>query len=126
MKRGWLAVALLIAMLGLAWWQVATLNDLTGELTDLLTQAEERAEQGDWAGAAGLTQRASERWDGKHFYLHATLEHDVTDQIATSFAETLEFLECQEAGEYSAANARLTEQLKLLGEMERPLPENLL
>ena len=126
MKRGWLAVALLVMMVCLAWWQVSTLGALTGELTDLLAQAEERAEQGDWTGAAQMTRAASDKWDSKHFYLHVTLEHDVTDQIATSFAETLEFLECREAGEYSAANARLMEQLKLLEEMEKPLPENLL
>ena len=126
MRRGWLALALLIALVGLAGWHGAALHGLTGELTGLLTQAEARAEAGDWTEAAGLTRRASERWEGKHFYLHATLEHDVTDQIACGFAETLELLQCQEAGEYSAANARLVKQLELLGDMERPLLENLL
>lgn len=126
MKREWLAVGLLIAMIALASWHVVTLDGLTGELGDLLAQAEQMAEQGNWEGAAQMTQKASERWDSQHFYLHATLEHNVTDQIATSFAETLEFLQCQEAGEYSAANARLMEQLELLAEMEKPLLENLL
>lgn len=126
MKRGWIAVALLVGMMALAFWNVSTLGALTGELGRSLAQAEEMAEQGDWAGAAQLTQTASQRWDSKHFYLHATLEHDVTDAIAVSFAETLEFIERREAGEYSAANARLMTQLELLGEMERPLLENLL
>ena len=126
MKREWLAVGLLIAMIALATWHVVTLGDLTGELGDLLAQAEQMAEQGDWEGATQMTQKAADKWDSKHFFLHATLEHEVTDEIATSFAETLEFLECQEAGEYSAANARLMEQLELLREMEKPLLENLL
>ena len=126
MKRGWLALALMAGMLALACWHVTTLDELTGELGALLSRAEELAEQGDWEGATQVTRRASERWDEKHFYLHATLEHQVTDAIATSFAETMEFLECREAGEYSAANARLMEQLALLSEMEKPLLENLL
>lgn len=126
MKRGWIAVALLVGMMALAFWNVSTLGALTGELGQSLARAEEMAEQGDWVGAAQLTQTASRRWDSKHFYLHATLEHDVTDAIAVSFAETLEFIERREAGEYSAANARLMTQLELLGEMERPLLENLL
>lgn len=126
MKRGWLALALLALMIGLAFWHMTALGDLTGELGACLSRAEELAEQGDWAGAAQMTRVASERWDSKHFYLHATLEHDLTDNIAVSFAETLELIECQEVGEYSAANARLMEQLSLLGDMERPLPENLL
>ena len=126
MKRGWLAAALLAAMLGAAFWHMTTLDSLTGELGDLLAQAEELAEQGDWEGAARMTQTASERWDSRHFYLHATLEHQMTDEIAVSFAQTLELIQCQEAGEYSAANAQLMKQLELLGEMERPALENLL
>lgn len=126
MKRGWIAAALLAGMMALAFWNVSALGALTGELSQSLARAEEMAEQGDWAGAAQLTQTASQRWDSKHFYLHSTLEHDVTDAIAVSFAETLEFIERREAGEYSAANARLMTQLELLGEMERPLLENLL
>lgn len=126
MKRGWIAAALLVGMVALASWHVSALGTLTGELGQSLARAEEMAEQGDWAQAAQVTQQASQRWDSQHFYLHATLEHDVTDAIAISFAETLEFLERREAGEYSAANARLMTQLELLGEMERPLLENLL
>lgn len=126
MKRGWIAAALLVGMVALSYWNVFALGALTGELGQSLARAEELAERGDWEEAAKLTKKASERWDSKHFYLHATLEHDVTDSIAVSFAETLEFLERQEGGEYSAANARLMTQLELLGQMERPLPENLL
>ncbi len=126
MKRGWLAAALLAALVGLAGWHTYALGSLTGELSQTLSRAEAMAERGDWDGAARETQKALERWDGKHFYLHATLEHDLTDDIAMGFAETLEYIQCQEAGEYSAANARLMTKLELLGEMERPLPENLL
>lgn len=126
MKRGWLAAALLVAMAGLAGWHTYTLGSLTGELGAVLTRAEELAEAGDWDGADQATRTALERWDEKHFYLHATLEHDLTDEIALGFAETLEFIQCREEGEYSAANARLIAKLELLGELERPLPENLL
>lgn len=126
MKRGWAAAALLAALVGLACWHMTALGSLTGELGAILTQAETMAEEGDWETAARITREASKRWDGNHFYLHSTLEHDLTDDIAMGFAETLEFIECQEEGEYSAANARLIAKLKLLGEMELPLLENLL
>lgn len=126
MKRGWVAVALLAAIMGLSFWHVSALGNLTGELGEQLGKAEELAEGGDWDRAAEITRAASERWDSRGFYLHATLDHKTTDDIAAGFAETLEFLEWQETGEYSAANARLMEQLKLLGEAERPTLENLL
>lgn len=125
MKRGWLAVVLLGLVTCLAGWHTWALCDLTVELDGVLERAETMAERGDWDGAEALTRQARETWDGQTFHLHVTLDHAVTDAIDVSFAEALELLQCQEAGEYSAANARLRTQLELLGEMERPTPENL-
>lgn len=126
MKRGWLAVALLVAMAALALWHVWYLTGLTGELTAALERAEGLAESQDWQNAAALTRQAQDRWDGASILLHITLDHTVTDEVSVGFAETLEFLQMEEWGEYSAANARLIERLALLSGMERPSVENLL
>lgn len=126
MKKGWLAIGLLVGMVILSLWHVSALRGLTADLGEQLRRAEELAERGDWDEAEEITKAASEQWDGRAFYLHVTLDHKTADDIAVGFAETLEFLEWQETGEYSAANARLMEQLKLLGEVERPNLENLL
>lgn len=126
MKKGWIALALLAGMTVLAGWHVSVLTTLTGELSATLERAEALAEKGDWAQALRLTQEAEDHWASKRVYLHITLDHAVTDQITADFAETLELLECQEAGEYSAASARLKTQLELLGEGEVPTLENLL
>ncbi len=126
MRRGWLALALLCALVGLSAWHAATLGGLTGEVGGLLAQAEAQAEAGNWDGADALTHQARQRWEERDFYLHATMEHTVTDAVDMGFAETLELIQCREAGEYSAANARLMRQLQLMGEMELPLPGNLL
>lgn len=126
MKKGWIAVALLVAMVALAGWHVSALNALTGELSATLERAEALAEMGDWEQALRLTLEAEERWESKRVYLHITLDHAVTDEITADFAQTLELLECREAGEYSAASARLKSQLELLGEGEIPTWENLL
>lgn len=126
MKKGWLAVALLGAMVALSLWHVSALRSLTGSLGEELRRAEELAASGDWDKAAEVTKAASEQWDDRAFYLHVTLDHKTADDIAVGFAETLGFLEWREAGEYAAANARLMEQLEVLGEVERPNLENLL
>ncbi len=126
MKKGWIAVVFLIAMTALGLWHVNSLGDLTESLCQDLTPAEALTEGGDWIQAATLTAHASQRWDDRQMYLHITLDHETTDQISVSFAEVTEFLEHQEAGEYSAANARLMEQLELLSTAERPFLENLL
>ena len=126
MKKGWLAVGLIDVMAALSLWHVSALGQLTAELGEQLGRAEGLAERGAWEEAAEVTRAASEQWDSRAFYLHVTLDHKTADDIAVGFAETLEFLTWQESGEYSAANARLMEQLKLLGELERPTLENLL
>lgn len=126
MKKGWLAIGLLAGMVVLSLWHVSALRGLTTNLGEQLGQAEELAEKGDWDKALKITKSASEQWNGRAFYLHVTLDHKTADDIAVGFAETLEFLEWQEPGAYSAANARLMEQLELLGEVERPNLENLL
>lgn len=126
MKKGWIAVGLLVAMVALAGWNVSALNTLTGELSAKLERAEALAERGDWDRALALTMEARDRWESKRVYLHITLDHAITDQITADFAEVLELLECREAGEYSAASAQLKTQLELLGEGELPTWENLL
>lgn len=126
MKKGWLAVGLLAGMVALSLWHVSALGELTTDLEERLSRAEALAESGDWERAAEVTKEASEQWENRAFYLHVTLDHKTADDIAVGFAETLEFLAWRETGEYSAANARLMEQLKLLGEVERPNLENLL
>lgn len=126
MKRGWLAVGLLAGLVALSLWNVKKLDVLAAELNGALAGAEAAAEAGDWSGAEERTAAALERWQESGFYLHVTLDHETTDDIDLAFGEVREFIQCQEGGEYSAANARLMEAIRLMGEMQKPKVENLL
>lgn len=126
MKRGWLAVALLIAMALLSGWHVHTLDTLTTTLSDHLTQAQTLAAEDRWQEARTLTQQAQDRWTDRDFYLHITLNHTVVDDISLSFTQALAFLDSQDAAEYQASASRLRRQLELLGDQEKPRLENLL
>ena len=72
------------------------------------------------------SEQALTQWQSRDSYLHILLRHSDTDQIYTGFQEVLEFLTCQEAGEYSAANARLMTQISLLYEAEQFTLKNVL
>lgn len=126
MKRGWLAVALLIAMALLAGWHVHTLDGLTVTVADHLAQAQTLVAEDRWQEAQALTQQAQDRWNDRDFYLHITLNHTVVDDISLSFAQALAFLNNQDAAEYQASASRLRRQLELLGDQEKPRLENLL
>lgn len=118
-------IALLAALSGLHIWH---LNSVTGQLTALLTQAQEQVEREDWDQAARLTRQAKDRWMEHEGYLHLTLRHTDTDAILISMDEALAFLEGGEKqpAEYAAVNARLLTQIELLVEAELPTLTNLL
>ena len=127
MKRLYLSVGLIVLMAaacGVHIWHIST---FTGQLTGLLSQAQERVEREDWDGAAQLTHQAKDQWQANEGYLHITLRHADIDAILLSMDETLAFLEGdeQQPAEYAAANARLIGQLELLAEAEKPTLTNL-
>ena len=126
MKRIWIALAILLAILTGTMAHSFYLASFTRNLTVLLEQAEVHAEQEDWEAAAKLTRDVYDRWQEKDMYLHITLRHDETDIIYTGLREVMEFIQCQEGGEYSAANARLIANLELMVEAEQLTLKNVL
>jgi hypothetical protein len=126
MKRLWSAAALLVAIFCAMLYNTHFLCRFSGELAQALEQAEAYAEQGDWRRAESMTRQAYDLWQSRDSYLHITLRHADTDLIYSGFREVLEFITCQEAGEYSAANARLLTEIELLYEAEQLTLKNVL
>lgn len=126
MKRAWIALAILWAIFAAGLYNGHVLRGFTQELTGLLTLAQTQAEHSAWSEAEELTRAAAHKWTARDAYLHITLRHADTDLIYTSFREVTEFLESQEQGEYSAANARLIALLELLNESEQLTLKNIL
>lgn len=126
MKRLWIACGILVLVFAATLYHTHYLNAFTSDLTALLTRAEISAEEGDWDTAGELTRQAIENWDGRATYLHILLRHAEVDDVNTSFREVREFINCQEGGEYSAANARLIAQIELLYEAEQLTLKNVL
>lgn len=126
MKRVWIAVAILLAMLAGTLIHSFYIGSFVKDLSLLLEEAEARAEADNWQAAADLTQTARDKWEEHQLYLHITLRHDENDTIYTGIREVQEFIQCQEGGEYSAANARLVANLELMAEAEQLTLKNIL
>ena len=128
MKRLYVSVGLVALLAVLCGVHTIHLGQFTGQLTGVLTQAQERVDGGDWDDALQLTRQAKERWVEHEGYLHITLRHTDIDAILVSFDEALAFLQGDEhqPAEYAAVNARLITQLELLIEAELPTITNLL
>lgn len=126
MKRIWIASCILLAILALTLIHSFYIAHFTADLISLLEQAETQAEAGNWDNAMEYNEQAHRRWEKSDAYLHVLLRHTDTDAVYTSFHEVEEFLQCQEGGEYSAANAKLIVQLELLSEAEQLTLKNVL
>ena len=119
MKRLWIALALLAALLCGTLLHTWSLRGFTQGLSDALDEAQTLARANRWEEASSLTEEALQTWRERDVYLHVLLRHADTDQIYAGFQETLALLESQEYGEYAAANARLVTQIELLSEAEQ-------
>lgn len=126
MKRILIAASILLLVFFAALGHSFYLSSFTGELTSLLETAEAQAEKENWKTAGELTQTAMDQWGARDVYLHIFLRHSETDSVYTGFREVLEFIQCQEGGEYSAANARLIAELELLSGSEQLTLKNVL
>lgn len=119
MKRLWIALALMGAILGGTLAHTWFLRGFTGELTSALEQADGLARAQRWEEAAALTEETFHSWRDRDVYLHVLLRHADTDEIYAGFQEVLALLDSGEYGEYAAANARLCTRIALLSEAEQ-------
>ena len=126
MRRLWIALALLAALLGAAAGNSRYLDGFTAGLVQTLSDARNCAAQGDWDEAQALTRQAYESWQQRDGYLHITLRHGDVDGIRSGFLEVLALIGRREAGAYAAASVRLTAQLEQLAAAERLDLKNIL
>lgn len=126
MKRFWISVTILCVTFVLALSNGFVLLRLTEQMTNRLEQAQLLAEQEQWEQASALTEDALGIWTRSEGYLYVVLRHSEADAVAQEFSEVLELLHWGEEAEYTSANARLVEDIRLLAEMEAFSLKNLL
>jgi len=119
MKRLWIAVGILLAMLGGTLGNSWYLNGLISDFAHRLTSAQELAVSDNWEDAIRFTEQVVDNWEEHDFYLHVMLPHRDIDDIHLTFCEVQEYLKLEETDQYTAANAKLIAQLGLLSEMEQ-------
>ena len=126
MKRLWIAVSVLLALLGSTVGNSWYLNGIVDGYTSQLSEAHRLAEGDNWKKASELTKQVTDRWHEHDFYFHVMLPHRDIDEIHLTFQEVEEYLQLEESDQYNAANAKLIAQLGLLAEMEQLSWKNVL
>ena len=119
MKRELAAGALLLLLMAGAWWNIRTVDRLTGELLAGLDASQAADEQGDHLAAQAALDKALNRWLEADSYTHIFIRHAEIDSTADAFYELQAQLLAGE-GDSSAAYDKLRYHLDSIQRMEHP------
>lgn len=126
MKPFFLASSLLALALVFCLWNSEAVSEKTRRLETLVSSAEIRAGNGDWAGAGGDVSSAYDYWLGQQTYFHIVMEHDALDSAESLFCRLLATGDAQDEAEFCADASELASQLRLLRELEEISIKNIL
>ena len=115
MKRSWIGIGLLAALLALGIWTAGVMeaSHLPGE--EKLQRAAWLALDGQWPQAEALTKQARKKWEGAWKFSAALSDHEPMDQIDGLFAELEVYAQTRDAVAYSGTCAHLAELLEAIG-----------
>lgn len=101
-------------------------DDITIYYIDQLEYAQSLTKENKWQEASDVTQAVYDHWNGQSFSLYVLLRHGDIDKISLGFQSVSQYLQQEDEEPYTANNAQLITQLRLLAEMEQLSLENIL
>lgn len=126
MKRFWLGVGLMAALLALGIFETHKVHALTHPVVDMVEKAGEAAAQANWEQAAALLEEAQSLWEKHWGFLSAMHHHGPMEEIDSQFSRAEALLESRSSWEFSANCARLAELIRAMGEGHQLNLQNLL
>ncbi len=127
MKRGLLPpLAVLAALLAFSLWNAGHMAQETARFQSQLRQADALAQDENWPQARAVLQESYRDWSRCQTYLHIVTEHSAVDDAEAMYRRAMAFAATEEITEFRAEAADLTDQLRLLAEMERLSIRNIL
>ncbi len=101
-------------------------ENITNSYIQRLEYAEKLSDKEHWQEAQQITQEVYQDWQNRSFPLYTLLRHSDLDKIMVCFQSVSQYVELQDKEPYTANNAQLIAQLRLLAEMEQLSLENIL
>lgn len=126
MKKWMLPLGVLVLLFALSLWNSASMDRVTGQLCDTLSQCSALGKAEKWDGASEVLQQTYQDWTRHQVYLHIVLEHSAVDGAEAMFHRAMAFAVTEEPSEFCAEIAGLISQLSLLAEMEQLSIKNIL
>lgn len=119
-------VLLLALLLGASTLNCQTMESDTARWRGQLQQVQLLADAENWPAARSALSDSYADWSGRQTYLHIVAQHDAVDGAEAMYRRACAFAEEEESSEFRAEIADLTDQLRLLAEMEQFSVRNVL
>lgn len=116
MKRIWIGVGILLALLALGLTVMQVTDRQLGQVSETLKQASETR---DWDRAVFLAQKAQQDWEEKWHLMAAMSDHTDMDTIDGTFAQLEVYQQHKAETHHAAACAQLSEAIRDLEENHR-------
>lgn len=126
MKRMWIGVILLAAVLAASLWSGGRMERVHMQTARHLTQAEEAAARGQWTDVRSFTAWAESIWRKEQLFTAAFAEHEHMDNIEGLFAQLRTYAGAEDALSFRVICACLVSQLEALSESHSFSPGNIL
>lgn len=124
MKRVYLAFALLAVCIGLCAFEQYTVETTYREATDMINQAVEYTDSGDFASAERVCAQLSDYWQEKYSTLSAMIDHGMLDEAGTTIY-ALEDCAREESDDLHSELITAKGQLKAVRENQKITPGNI-
>ena len=126
MKRLWLGVGILLALMAVNLWAMGYTRQTHQRISGTLEKACEAALAEDWFTAQRLQRQAMEKWEKSWSITAALSDHTELDEIDAGFARLEVYCRDRHATDFAAESGALARQVAALGEGHRLSISNLL
>lgn len=120
LKREYGAVALLLALIFLSFWNIRKVDTLTSDVSIALSKSQSAAETLDYKTARNYLEEGLLLWQEAESYTHIFIRHSEIDTTTDAFFELKELLYQEEHSACAAAYEKLHYHLNSIRAMEKP------
>ena len=118
MKRLWIGLGILAALIGLGIGVTGYAHGIQEALCEELSQAKARAGEGHWEECAVRADRAYKLWRQHHDRLAAIADHEPMEDAEGLFSQLFVYLKLRDPGAFSACCTGLEIVLQAIGEAQ--------
>lgn len=120
MRRLWLGIALLAALLALGIWVAAAMQDIHEQGAAMLDEAAAAAQRGEMPTAQRLSEQAACVWEAHRRPVACVADHTPMDEIDALFAQLPVYARSDESVHFAATCAQLAQLLRAMGDAHTP------